>query len=74
MNIRELMKEYSSIKISQGAADEYEDQIRAAIDHNMCDIDEMVKRDGRKIVKADDVVKYFGFLTSRTGGVLEGPQ
>jgi len=73
INIREAMKKWSKFKVSKKASDQYESFVLSALEHNMTEIDEMVKANGRKTIMEEDVIKYFSSFTHRTSGYIEGP-
>jgi histone H3/H4 len=60
------MRKRTKLQVAKNAAKEYEEFIKAAMEHNMVLLEEMVKEDGRKRIAKRDVVRLFSKRYVRT--------
>lgn len=63
------MRKRTKLQVANNAAKEYEEFIKAAMEHNMVLLEEMVKEDGRKRIAKRDVVRLFSKRYVRTADV-----
>jgi len=68
LKIGQEMRSASELHVSKPAIKEYIDRVKAGIDPNMNIIDSIAKKEGRKTIMKDDVIRYFGYNTASSVG------
>lgn len=53
------MRKRTDLQVAKNAAKEYEEFVKAAMEHNLVLLEEMVKEDGRKRIAKRDVIRLF---------------